>query len=255
MQTTRTIAQPTNPTAIRSAVVSGVIALASLASAAWAQSNVVDPNKFAWGENVGWINFRDANSTTQGVRMGPSFLSGFAWGENIGWINLGDGTPANNFQYANINGTDFGVNRDPGTNALSGLAWGENVGWINFTLPSLPLAQRPRYDAANGSRLAGYAWGENIGWINLDVAIPGQYVAFPCGPADIANTDGDPAPDGFIDNGDFTLFFSSFFLPEGNPDRVYADIANTDGDLGADGFVDNGDFTLFFSAFFAGCTG
>ena len=245
------------PARLSASNVATVIALAMipLASPAWAQSNVVAPNQFAWGENVGWINFRDANLGTQGVRMGPSFLSGFAWGENIGWINFGDGTPANGFQYANTTGADFGVNRDPSTNALTGLAWGENVGWINFTLPTLPVAQRPRYDAANGSRLAGYAWGENIGWINLDVPFFGQFVAFPCGPADIANTDSDPGADGFIDNGDFTLFFSSFFLPETDPSRLIADIANTDGDPGADGAVDNGDFTLFFTAFFAGCTG
>jgi hypothetical protein len=74
-----------------------------------------------------------------------------------------------------------------------------------------------------------------------------------CSPADIANTDGDPAPDGVIDNGDFTLFFAAFFLDPSDPNNLLADIANTDGDPGADGTVDNGDFTLFFSAFFTGC--
>ncbi len=74
-----------------------------------------------------------------------------------------------------------------------------------------------------------------------------------CSPADIANTDGDPGADNAIDNGDFTLFFSAFFLDPSDPNSLLADIANTDGDPGADGAVDNGDFTLFFSAFFAGC--
>ncbi len=74
-----------------------------------------------------------------------------------------------------------------------------------------------------------------------------------CSPADIANTDGDPGADNAIDNGDFTLFFSAFFLDPSDPNSLLADIANTDGDPGADGVVDNGDFTLFFSAFFAGC--
>jgi len=74
-----------------------------------------------------------------------------------------------------------------------------------------------------------------------------------CSPADIANTDGDPAPDSVIDNGDFNLFFHSFFLASTDPARLAADIANTDGDPGADGAVDNGDFTAFFTFFFLGC--
>ncbi|MCE2967631.1 MAG: GC-type dockerin domain-anchored protein [Phycisphaerales bacterium] len=82
----------------------------------------------------------------------------------------------------------------------------------------------------------------------------------PCNAADIANTDGDlpSTPDGALDNGDFTAFFSAFFLPATNPLRTAADIANTDGQTiadggGPDGQVDNGDFSAFFAAFFSGC--
>ena len=81
----------------------------------------------------------------------------------------------------------------------------------------------------------------DIVWVRLDVGstTPG------CGPADIANTDGDPGADGAVDNGDFTLFFAAFFAGD-----LVADIANTDGDPTPDGAIDNGDFTLFFAAFF-----
>ncbi len=75
------------------------------------------------------------------------------------------------------------------------------------------------------------------------------------GPADVATTDGEPGGDGVVDNGDFTLFFASFFAAEGTADRLRADIASTDGDVGADGAVDNGDFALFFSSFFAAAAG
>ncbi len=68
--------------------------------------------------------------------------------------------------------------------------------------------------------------------------------------ADIANTDGDPGPDGAVDNGDFQAFFSAFFLPEGNPAALVADVANTDGDPSPDGVIDNGDFQAFFASFF-----
>ncbi len=77
-------------------------------------------------------------------------------------------------------------------------------------------------------------------------------------PADLADTDGVPNPDGAVDNGDFTAFFSAFFLDQSDPARLTADIADTDGattlqGAGPDGNVDNGDFTAFFLYFFEGC--
>jgi hypothetical protein len=74
-----------------------------------------------------------------------------------------------------------------------------------------------------------------------------------CSVADIANTDGDPGPDGAVDNGDFQLFFIAFFADVSDPLHLVADIANTDGDPGADGVVDNGDFSTFFTFFFLRC--
>lgn len=81
-----------------------------------------------------------------------------------------------------------------------------------------------------------------------------------CNPADIANTDGTPGPDNAVDNGDFSLFFTSFFgaqcplcgHPGSSPCNA-ADVAATDGSPGPDGCVDNGDFSLVFTSFFAGC--
>ncbi len=85
-----------------------------------------------------------------------------------------------------------------------------------------------------------------------------------CSPADVANTDGDPLPDGAIDNGDFNAFFSAFFLDQSDPGRLVADIASTDGEVaavwpggtaagGPDGAIDNGDFNAFFISFFQSC--
>jgi CubicO group peptidase (beta-lactamase class C family) len=93
--------------------------------------------------------------------------------------------------------------------------------------------------------------------------VPGESVLVrpaQCSPADIADTDGEPGsmPDGLINNGDFTAFFTAFFMPPEDPAHFAADIANTDAmtvrdGAGADGVVDNGDFTAFFADFFAGC--
>jgi hypothetical protein len=93
--------------------------------------------KYAWGENIGWVNFGANNSI---VHITDAGLSGSALSENIGWINLDN------------------VAND-GEGNLSGYGWGENVGWINF-------------DPTNGGvvinssgELTGSALGENVGWI------------------------------------------------------------------------------------------
>lgn len=76
----------------------------------------------------------------------------------------------------------------------------------------------------------------------------------PCNPADIAFTDGSGAPDGQIDNGDFSLFIGAFYggAPAGYPANP-ADIADSSGNPGPDGEVDNGDWTLFIASYFEGC--
>jgi hypothetical protein len=121
-----------------------------------------------------------------------------------------------------------------------------------WTLPTIggpfpPLGAAP-YSLGDIVFAQWYKWGKSA-----PVEMDAGSVLLACSPADIANTDGDAGPDGTVDNGDFSLFFSAFFADESDPARLLADVANTDGDPGADGTVDNGDFTLFFSAFFVGC--
>ena len=136
-------------------------------AAAMGQSNIAPDHKLAWGENIGWTNWRDADNAAQGVVVNDTFLSGHVWAENVGWVNVGNG-PVGGETYANIDDTDFGVNVDIGTGYLSGYGWAENVGWINFDTSSLG-SDRARFDAVDG-RFRGYAWGENIGLVNLDDA-------------------------------------------------------------------------------------
>jgi hypothetical protein len=170
-------------------IIAGVVIAGAVGGAA-AQ---VAPNanaKFSWGENIGWMNWRDSGTASvgeggsQAVRLsaGGTFLSGFAWSENTGYVNFGDGTPGNGAAYANptsgnVAGVpDFGVNIDPATGELSGYAWGENIGWINFNMGSLSAAQRPRLTGED--RLVGHAWGENVGWINFSSTERGQFVSW-----------------------------------------------------------------------------
>ena len=104
-----------------------------------------DGSRYAWAENVGWINFQP--SLGSGVTVTDSAVTGYAWAENIGWISL--------------NPTGGGVTND-GSGNLGGYAWAENAGWINFN----PTGAGVTIDSTTGV-FSGYAWGENIGWISF----------------------------------------------------------------------------------------
>ena len=126
-----------------------------------ADAENIDPNndgsQYAYGENIGWINFEpNIPGPNVGAMVSDGKLAGFIWAENIGWINL------------DPNDTDpnTGVKND-GTGLLTGYAWGENVGWINFD-PNVPDDPNHYGVIIDGdSNFDGWAWGENIGWIHF----------------------------------------------------------------------------------------
>ena len=79
-------------------------------------NGVIDTtDKYAWGENIGWINFGCDGCD---VEITDTEITGYAWSSQYGWINL--------------NPTTSGVKND-GTGILSGSAWSSNLGWIDFT--------------------------------------------------------------------------------------------------------------------------
>ncbi len=226
---------------MRMSAVAACVAVSLSTLSATAQD--IDQNrKYAWGENIGWTNWRGANGGAQEPRVAATFMSGFVWGENVGWINLGDGTPgtAGGTTYGNTAGTDAGVNIAPNGD-LFGLAWAENIGWINFdTRASLSaFNQQARLDLAS-RRFRGYAWGENVGWINLNDN--GNFVALRCR--------ADYNDDGISDILDLLDFLDDFgtclntSMPcgtRGNPDVL------------PDDFVDILDFLDFLQYFSEGC--
>ena len=106
-------------------------------------------NRYAWNENVGWIDFGSSNGN---VVLTDEKFTGYAWGENIGWISL-------NCENTNSCSTsDYGVT-NTSTGTLGGTAWGENVGWIFFAPDNGGIT------IDENGIFSGYAWGENIGWI------------------------------------------------------------------------------------------
>ncbi|MHC4337442.1 MAG: hypothetical protein ACYSTG_05760 [Planctomycetota bacterium] len=134
----------------------------ALAGLSYAEN--IDPNndgsQYAYGENVGWVNFEpNVAGPNVGATVSEEKLTGFIWAENIGWINLDP----------NDDDPNTGVSND-GAGNLSGLAWGENVGWINFdpNVPGDPNHYGVTIDI--DGNFDGLAWGENIGWINFNSA-------------------------------------------------------------------------------------
>jgi len=186
-----------------------------------ADSNVAIPKKHVWTENVGWTNWRDADSAADGVRIyRESHLEGWIWAENVGWIHVGNGAAP----YDNTDGTNYGVNIDDATGEMTGFAWGENVGWINFGPfpPATPVASAS-WDFAN-HRITGWAWAENIGWLNLDDA--DLYICSPPGDNDY---------DGAVTLADFSTLASNFGAAGVTPFTM--------GDGTGDGNVTLADFT------------
>jgi hypothetical protein len=134
-----------------------MIAAALLVFALPAGAQNIQANSYAWGENIGWVNFAPP-AGSGGVTVSDTAVTGFAWSENFGWINfgpMGSGGVANN-----------------GAGVLSGFAWAENGGWINFG----PMAAGGvTINPANGV-FSGFAWGENVGWINFGPMATGGVV-------------------------------------------------------------------------------
>jgi hypothetical protein len=119
------------------------------ANASTTNGTIDSTNSYAWGENVGWINF----GASQGnVAVTSSGITGYAWGENVGWISL------NCSNDSSCGAVDYGIKNTTG-GQLSGYAWGENIGWVDF---------RPTFGGVGidgNGEFTGYAWGENIGWV------------------------------------------------------------------------------------------
>jgi len=138
-----------------------LLSLAAVALSAPAATTINAANKYAWGANIGWMDWR--GDTNNGAVVGEYVCSGYLYSANVGWISLGGGSPTNGIHYQNLSANDFGVNHD-GLGNLRGFAYGANIGWINFETNGAA-----KVDLLTG-RLSGYAWGANCGWISLSNA-------------------------------------------------------------------------------------
>lgn len=166
------------------------IFIAGAGSSSYAATTINAANRFAYGANLGWMDWR--GDVANGVVIGAFVCSGSIYAANVGWIHLGDGTPANGIRYQNNLGADFGVNHD-GTGNLRGFAYGANIGWLTFTNRDSTGAiyDGPKVDLLTG-HLSGFVWSPNCGWISLSNQFAHvQTDTMDCGP----DTDGDGIPD------------------------------------------------------------
>jgi len=100
-------------------------------------ANIAGSYKYAWSNNVGYINFEN-------LTVGDSTLSGYAWSTNKGWIKFDP--------------TNGGVSNN-GQGVLSGYAWGEQLGWINFSGVSINTST---------GKFSGTATSDLIGTLTFD---------------------------------------------------------------------------------------
>jgi len=142
----------------RAVLLVGLLLLLLSVGVALAAGNIDGTHKWAWGTNVGWLNFNPDNG---GVTVYSDHLEGYAWGENVGWVRLGTCTGGSPCTYTNDAAGAYGVNND-GVGNLSGYAWGTNIGWLNFA----PGKGGVWVDPVTGE-FEGDAWGENVGWLRL----------------------------------------------------------------------------------------
>jgi len=134
-----------------------ILSILVLLSVGAGRAENIDPldsgQHYAWGENVGWLNFEPQGDGGPGVQVHDEYLEGYIWGENIGWISL---NCLNNDICTEV---DFGVLNN-GEGVLSGFAWNENTGWISFSCESTQACDTTRWGVTINTgtgRFEGYA--------------------------------------------------------------------------------------------------
>ncbi len=127
------------------AVVVGLVAFCFFSPRVQAVGGTITGSSaYAWGENIGWINFLASGSN---VVISDTAITGYAWSPNYGWINL---SPTN----SGVTNTSGGV--------LGGRAWSSGLGWVPFTGVTINTSGK-------FTGMAGTA-GSTAGRINFDCA-------------------------------------------------------------------------------------
>lgn len=114
----------------------------ALAAFASVTDGTIPVNSYAWGENIGWINF---GATNGNIHVTDTAVTGYAWSSTYGWINF---SPTNGGVTNTCTGT------------LGGNAWSSSLGWIPFSGVTINASGK-------FTGIAGTA-GSTAGRINFD---------------------------------------------------------------------------------------
>ena len=161
--------------------IAAIVGLLTLSDAGVFADNIDQNNtgaRYAWGENVGWLEARPTGEAFaaggSGLQVTDTDVLGYLWGENIGWVSL---NCKNDLSCAGAAGA-WGVHND-GAGHLSGYAWSENGGWISFSCSNLNTCGTASYGVSIATPgafdylkdwgvFSGYGWAENLGWISFN---------------------------------------------------------------------------------------
>jgi hypothetical protein len=163
------------PPLLRTSALVALLALFFIASplAHAATGTISATDKYAWGNDAGWVNFAPSEAT---VTVTDAGLSGYAWSSNDGWINLSP--------------TNGGVTNTNGT--LGGFAWDTSAGWISFTGVTIDSTGAFHGEATGAS---GYAI--NFDCTNCDVQTTWRAISnteWTSSPGGISFSDSTPPP-------------------------------------------------------------
>jgi hypothetical protein len=135
-----------------------------------------DGSQYAYGANVGWVNFEpNVADPNAGAMVSKNALTGYVWVPNIGWVSL---------SCSNTNScksVSYGVVND-GKGNLSGYAWSANAGWISFSCENTSGCKNVNFGVTidGDGVFHGWAYGQNIGWIHFSSVSPVAYKVRAC---------------------------------------------------------------------------
>ena len=127
-----------------------LLGLPFFSSASMTNGTIDSVYKYAWSNNIGWINFAPTGDAGryQGLVITDSSVTGYAWSKEYGWINFG---PFLNNTGGGVKNTNAGI--------LSGYAWSEKLGWVNFSGVVIN----------SSGQFTGMASGDLVGTINFNL--------------------------------------------------------------------------------------
>lgn len=133
-----------------------------------AATNIDSVYKWAWNDDMGWIDFGDNN-----VYVLSNKLTGWATSTSAGIISLDCGTSP----IGNICSTSNYYVSNNGSGALSGYAWNDNYGWISFSCDNNNWCATSSYGVSINSSgiFSGWAWSDTAGWISFNCDNPPYY--------------------------------------------------------------------------------